>query len=83
VGDLYRLFAFAKRDYMDYNLAAIPEDFKATKKEEFDPAYMTKLFNLGYEMARKGFPWQKYPPFFEPGAVEQRLEQGEASAVGP
>jgi predicted patatin/cPLA2 family phospholipase len=83
VGDLYRLFVFAKRDYMDYNLAAIPEDFKATKKEEFDPAYMTKLFNLGYEMARKGFPWQKYPPFFEPSAVMQRREQGEASAVGP
>jgi len=82
VGDLYRLFAFAKRDYMDYNLAAIPEDFKATKREEFDPVYMTKLFNLGYEMARKGFPWEKYPPFFEPLDVEQRLEQGEARGVG-
>jgi predicted patatin/cPLA2 family phospholipase len=83
VGDLYRLFAFAKRDYMDYNLAAIPEDFTATKKEEFDPVYMTKLFNLGYEKAKQGFPWQKYPPFFEPADQERRLEQGEAGAVSP
>ena len=76
VGDLYRLFVFAKRDYMDYNLAAIPEDFKAAKKEEFDPVYMTKLFNLGYEMAKKGFPWQKYPPFFEPESIIRTQEQG-------
>ena len=25
VGDLYRLYSFAKRDKMDYNLAAIPD----------------------------------------------------------
>jgi hypothetical protein len=83
VGDLYRLFVFAQRDYMDYNLAAIPEDFRATREEEFDRVYMTKLFNLGYEMAKNGFPWLKYPPFYEPGTEEERREQGEAGAVRP
>jgi hypothetical protein len=83
VGDLYRLYVFAQRDYMDYNLAAIPEDFKAAKKEEFDPVYMTKLFNLGYEMAKKGFPWQKHPPFFEPRAIESHREQGESGPDKP
>jgi predicted patatin/cPLA2 family phospholipase len=82
VGDLYRLYVFARRDYMDYNVAAIPEDFKAAKKEEFDPVYMTKLFNLGYEMARKGFPWEKYPPFFEPEAILRTQEQ-ERSGMRP
>jgi len=25
---------------------------------------MTKLYNLGYEMALKGYPWDKGPPGF-------------------
>ena len=37
VGDLYRLYAFAKRDKIDYNLAAIPTDLAPTRpKEPFD-----------------------------------------------
>lgn len=65
VGDLYRIFVNCQRDGIDYNLAYIPASFKEVAKEPFDPAYMTKLFQVGYDMAKKGYPWEKAPPAFE------------------
>jgi hypothetical protein len=70
VGDLYRLYTFAKRDKMEYNLAAIPPDAAPTRgRELFDQIYMNQLFDLGYDMAVKGYPWMNYPPFFNPKPV--------------
>jgi predicted acylesterase/phospholipase RssA len=66
VGDLYRLYLLAGRDNIDYNLAFIPDTFHEKPAEEFDVEYMGKLFDLGYELARKGFAWEKVPPGFEP-----------------
>ena len=66
IGDLYRIYLGAQRDGMDYNLAFIPSDFDEKPKEEFDPEYMGKLFDLGYQMAKNGYPWEKAPPGFEP-----------------
>jgi predicted acylesterase/phospholipase RssA len=62
VGDLYELYLFSKRNGIDYNLAYIPADFHDTSTQAFDPVYMTKLFDLGYQMAVAGYPWQKTPP---------------------
>jgi hypothetical protein len=31
----------------------------------FDPEYMGKLFDLGYRLAKSGYPWHKAPPGFE------------------
>jgi hypothetical protein len=28
----------------------------------FDAEYMKALFELGYERARKGYPWSEQPP---------------------
>ena len=67
VGDLYRLFVLADRDDIDYNLAFIPDTFHEKPAEQFDRVYMGRLFELGYEAARRGFPWKKLPPGFEPG----------------
>jgi predicted acylesterase/phospholipase RssA len=66
IGDLYRLYAYAKRDSLDYNLAFIPKDFHATPHSEFDTAYMNALFQVGYNMACCGYPWTKHPPDFNP-----------------
>ena len=66
IGDLYRIYLGAQRDGMDYNLAFIPSDFNEKPKEVFDPEYMGKLFDLGYQMAQNGYPWEKAPPGFEP-----------------
>lgn len=64
VGDLNSLYLFAKRNGIDYNLAYIPGDFPDTSTQAFDPVYMTKLFDVGFDLARSGYPWQKTPPQF-------------------
>ena len=82
VGDLYRLYAFAKRDKIDYNLAAIPTDVAPTRpKEPFDRMYMNELFDLGYEMASKGYPWLKHPPGFDPEPIFKKSPESVQSPV--
>ena len=66
IGDLYRIYATSQRDHVDFNLAYIPSTFDAPHPEEFDNAYMRALYQVGYDMAVKGFPWQKTPPGFVP-----------------
>ena len=68
-GDLYRIYVLALRDKIDYNLASIPIDFNAPSQGMFDPTFMQKLFALGYEKARNGYPWEKYPPGYQPPAA--------------
>jgi len=64
VGDLYQIYGLCKRDGNDFNLAYIPSDFDEEPTEGFDPVYMTKLLDFGYELARDGYPWKKAPPDF-------------------
>jgi predicted acylesterase/phospholipase RssA len=72
IGDLYRIYLGAMRDGMEYNLAYIPSDIDLSPAEGFDPVYMAELFELGYQRARKGYPWQKAPPGFEPPRADQQ-----------
>ena len=65
VGDLYRLYAIAERDKLDYNLTYIPGTFTEKPKEAFDQSYMRKLFAFGYQMGSSGINWQKRPPGLE------------------
>ena len=64
VGDLYQIYALCQRDGNDFNLAYIPADFDVKPTEGFDPIYMTQLYEHGYDMAVKGYPWKKGPPDF-------------------
>lgn len=64
LGDVYQIYALCQRDGNDFNLAFIPPDFTEEPTELFDPVYMKNLFELGYQMALKGYPWQKAPPHF-------------------
>lgn len=70
VGDLYRIYLTTQRDGVAFNLAFIPPDFKVQAKEDFDPVYMSQLFDVGYRAATGpgGYPWQKRPPGFAEGA---------------
>ena len=61
-GDLYRLYATAKRRGLDFNLAYIPADFKPDPKELFDKKEMQRLFKRGYDDAVNGYKWHKTPP---------------------
>lgn len=69
IGDIYRIYATARRDDVDFNLAFIPSSFDVSHPEEFDNAYMRALYDLGHDMAAKGFPWLKTPPGFSDDAV--------------
>jgi predicted acylesterase/phospholipase RssA len=62
VGDLYRIYATAQRDDVDFNLAYIPPTFNVTLTEPFDQHYMNELFKVGYELGRAGYDWKKTPP---------------------
>lgn len=65
IGDLYRIFALTERDGLEFNLAYIPREFDAIPSEVFDPTYMKKLFDLGYEMGKTSYEWHAAPPGFK------------------
>jgi hypothetical protein len=65
VGDLYRTYLNTQRDGIDYNLAWIPAEFKVQPREPFDREYMQKLFDVGFEIGKKGGFWKKVPPGFD------------------
>ena len=66
IGDLYRIYATAARDGVDFNLGFIPATFTTPHPEDFDNNYMRALYDVGYGQAAQGFPWMKAPPNFDP-----------------
>jgi len=60
--DVLRMYAAAKRDGVDFNLAFIGPDFKETLKEPFEQSFMRALFDYGYQRGKRGYEWQKQPP---------------------
>jgi hypothetical protein len=64
VGDLYQIYALCNRDGNGFNLAYIPSDFTEKSTEVFDQEYMSKLYQLGFNMAVQGYQWKNVPPGF-------------------
>ena len=64
LGDLYRIYAVTKRDGVDFNLGYIEDDFDEPHPDQFDRAYMNKLFEYARAKARVGYRWRKGPPGF-------------------
>ena len=59
--DLYRIHSSASAAELGFRFAAIPDDFKSTAEEMFDPEEMKRLFELGYEMGLAGTVWRATP----------------------
>lgn len=59
VRDIYHL---AHSVRAGFRLAFIGRDFPDTAPEPFDKAYMNKLFQYGYDLGRRGYPWKDVPP---------------------
>ena len=62
IGDVFRIYALAQRDNVDFRLAFIPPEFDVELKEPFDQNYMRALYDLGYEIGRSGDFWLEKPP---------------------
>jgi hypothetical protein len=58
-GDLYRLYHFSKEFGHEFNAAYIPRSFKPETEEEFNSGNMNRLFELGYDQAKAGYPWTR------------------------
>lgn len=69
LGDLYRIYMSCRRDGVKYKLAFIPPTFREPSNEPFDPVYMGKLFDVGYELGKTGTAWHDTPPGFEDDAT--------------
>ena len=57
IGDLAQIYLLAQRDGLRFNLALVPSSFTEQPAEKFDPDYMRKLFQLGFDSARTGYTW--------------------------
>jgi hypothetical protein len=65
LGDIYRMYALAKRDNVHFRLAYIGDDFtEPHPAADFDHGYMVKLFDYGRAKARAGYAWLSGPPGF-------------------
>jgi hypothetical protein len=62
VGDLYRIYAFAQREQVEFRYVDVPASFEFTAEQDFDTAEMNRLFDTGYRLATSGDPWRKLPP---------------------
>lgn len=74
IGDLVRIYLACLRDGLDYRLAYIPNSFVDVSSEPFDPAQMNALFDLGFDMAKGGFPWRTAPIGFAGAPVSEGIQ---------
>ena len=82
VADLYKIYAVVERDNMDAFFAWTPEAFVQQPVEGFDPVYMRKLYDYGYELAASGKLWSRFPPYFAPRVREADGDRGALSVMG-
>ncbi len=62
INDVVRLYRIAERDKVDFNLASIGAEFDMSHAEQFDSAFMKRLYDYGYGLAITGNLWRKVPP---------------------
>jgi hypothetical protein len=66
INDLYRLYLGQASGELELHYVAFPIGYKPLSTEEFNQAEMIQEYDLGYEMAVKGVPWQTLPPGYQP-----------------
>ena len=64
-GDLFRIYLHVGAEEAGFHWVTMPDGVEVRGNEIFDPAKMSELFALGYEMARNGPRWQTKPPGYE------------------
>ena len=61
IGDVRKLYDFAKRNKIAFNLMTIPPAFREKSNEAFDKKYMRALYVYGENLARTNLQWRKGP----------------------
>lgn len=61
IGDLAKLYAVSGDYGFTYHVTYIPDDFTDKPTETFDQAYMSRLFEFGYQLGRAGEQWTLVP----------------------
>jgi predicted acylesterase/phospholipase RssA len=56
-GQLYRIWRQAEDAGAEFNLVAIPRDFRSAPSVPFDGDYQSALFARGYSIGKRGGPW--------------------------
>ncbi len=77
IGDLFRIYAQALRERSGYHWITIPEGINLSGDETFDPVVMQQLYDIGYQIARAGPPWNTLPPgvHSEAGGIAVGVDQ--------
>jgi hypothetical protein len=65
MGDLVRIYAFAREAEASFHWVTIPEGVEIQGDEVFDPVTMTTLYEVGYRTAIAGPVWATRPPGFQ------------------
>jgi predicted acylesterase/phospholipase RssA len=60
--DVHQIYENARHDKVDFSLAYVGSDFGEAPHVSFDPAYMKRLFDYGYQASAKGLVWHSAPP---------------------
>jgi hypothetical protein len=60
--DVHQIYENARHDKVDFSLAYVGSDFGGAPHVSFDPAYMKRLFDYGYQASAKGYVWHSAPP---------------------
>ncbi|MEQ8825631.1 MAG: patatin-like phospholipase family protein [Filomicrobium sp.] len=59
--NVYRIYRMAKDDGVDFNYISVPLNFDLKAEEFFDPEYQRALYDVGYQLGKKGNGWKKGP----------------------
>ena len=62
VGSLFRIYTFTVQAQAGFRWVTIPDGVEIEGDEAFDPVRMRALYDVGYDLARKGTAWTTRPP---------------------
>jgi predicted acylesterase/phospholipase RssA len=79
IGDLFRIYAVTRSEGAGFHWVTIPDGFDLSGNEVFDPVTMSALFELGYEVARKGPEWAPRPPGLDAWEAQTGVGGGAAT----
>jgi hypothetical protein len=70
LGDIFRIHSLSKQRGANFYYTYIPREGESVAEEMFDPKEMKRLFYMGYEKAKAGYPWKTELPHLDEFVAE-------------